>query len=74
MKKYPEANQVISIVAKAACRPFTNSDWDAFAGCESDEPLIGFFEDMIVVVDGDCVLLMYEGDESGGEQYNLRNM
>lgn len=34
-------------------RPFDEEDWFAFAGCESDNPLIAYCRDFVLVLDGD---------------------
>ncbi len=38
-------------IAKADFKPFTDFDWEAFAGCEGREPQIASINDCIVVVD-----------------------
>ncbi len=40
-------------MAKFQSRPFDDTDWSAFAGCESDNPLINDQdEERIVIMDG----------------------
>ena len=43
--------------------PFGDLDWQAFAGCESDEPLIGYddFDQLVVVVDGRSLCINHIG-------------
>jgi len=50
--------QALSFFQNVTLRPFTESDWDAFSGCHTEEPLIGEFNDVTVVVDGDTVEFM----------------
>lgn len=42
-------------------REFTELDWQAFAGCESANPLINETrDDMVVVLDGCTVMALYQ--------------
>lgn len=46
----------LRMLASTQMRSFDNADWDAFAGCESEDPLIGSAEfggkEYILIVDG----------------------
>ena len=39
-------------IAQAAFEPFTDGDWEGFAGCNGDEPQIAVIGDCVVVIDG----------------------
>lgn len=54
--------QALKLLAAATMRPFTRLDWDAFAGCESDDPLIGESGPYLLVVD-DNTLVVYADQE-----------
>ena len=72
-------NVAIKAVALAQFRPFTRADWDAFAGCESPDPLIAETQidgvDYIIVADGDQLFFNPVGsiDDSQFSLYNLKN-
>ena len=69
---YPETTfEVLKIIAETEFRPFDSVDWDAFSGCETANPIIGEYENMAVVIDGDNVLLLEKNDEYGGKLYSL---
>jgi hypothetical protein len=43
-------------------RPFNETDWDAFAGCESEHPLINDEQDNLTVIyDGAVVSVLFDG-------------
>jgi hypothetical protein len=44
-------------------RPFSKQDWEDFAGCESEQPLIATLgDDFLIIVDGSTLELV-EGEE-----------
>lgn len=71
MPTYPTHKAALAMLAATTMRPFTENDWDCFAGCETANPTIGEFGDYLLVRDGDVLNLLAEGDEGGGELYNL---
>ena len=62
------AVEILRLVATVNLRPFNQYDWMAFAGCESDEPMIANVGDMVVIVDGDMITVT----DAEGEQYSAR--
>ena len=45
-------------------RPFDEEDWYAFAGCESQVPLVAYHRDFTLVVDGTYVeVYLHEGGQ-----------
>jgi len=53
-------------------REFTNYDWQAFAGCESDHPqLWDDSEQLCVVLDGEQVNAIYRPTSGTGEYFGL---
>lgn len=71
---YPEQNEIFTIIAKTTFRQFDDMDWCCFAGCESADPMIGEYGELIVVIDGDNVNLVHAEDEYGGVLYSLKQM
>lgn len=47
--------EAMKIVAKTTFKPFDKIDWDAFAGCESEEPMLGEYFGLVIVIDGAIV-------------------
>jgi hypothetical protein len=65
--------QVLKIVAACTFQPFSQHDWDSWAGCESENPLIGNIQDpdnpaipLIVILDGSCVSIVDASPEKEG--------
>lgn len=60
------AAEVIALVAKTQFREFTDIDWQAFAGCETENPLIAetTFKDQIVIIilDGNSIQIVPDED------------
>lgn len=51
-------------VALSHFRPFEDGDWDAFQGCQTENPLIAEIDDnMLVVVDGKEVTFVQNNRE-----------
>lgn len=66
-------------IALSSFREFTETDWDAFQGCESKDPLIA--DDVqyntvghTIVIDGDTINVIRDGDMYGGQLFRLVNM
>lgn len=57
------AAKAMRLLATANMRPFDKTDWEAFAGCESENPLIGEAEAFILIVDGNR-LEVIEADQT----------
>lgn len=71
-REYPSAAEVFSLIAETKFEPFTYGDWQAFMGCESENPYIGYNGEYTIVIDGDTVNIIAEGDEYGGELYHFK--
>lgn len=71
---YPTQPELLSIMAKTEFKPFTKADWFCFSGCETDEPLIGYYEEFTIVIDGDIVNIIEVADEFGGQLYKLHRV
>ena len=68
---YPTNSELLSILAQTQFKPFDDMDWCLFAGCESKEPLIGSYNDFIIVIDGHIINMVREEDQYGGQLYSL---
>ena len=66
--------EALALIAKTQFSPFTEADWFAFAGCESDDPVIGYNGDFAIVVDGDTVNIIHAEDEYGGQLFCLSEL
>lgn len=68
------AAQLMILIARTEFKPFNRADWDCFAGCESITPYIGYIGTYTIVLDGDVVNVIEEGDCYGGQLFKLSNM
>ena len=69
---YPCASAVLDLVARKRFREFNQGDWYAFAGCVSPNPLIYEGPDYVIVIDYDTILMVANGDMSGGQTYPIK--
>ena len=75
MFTYPTQTELFSIIAQTEFKPFDEFDWMAFAGCESKNPLIGYYnENFSIVIDGDMVNIVHAEDIYGGQMYCLKQL
>jgi hypothetical protein len=59
----------LKLIATTTFKPFDESDWQAFAGCKTDKPMIGESEQYVIVIDGDeCTFADYEN----GDWFNFK--
>lgn len=49
------AIDALKFMATLTFRPFDDSDWMGWAGCESAEPMIAETDDITVIIDGETV-------------------
>jgi hypothetical protein len=68
------ATQALLLIARTEFSPFTETDWMAFSGCESANPLIGYNGSYTIILDGDCVNILAEDDDCGGQLFNLKEI
>ena len=71
---YPTKAELLTFIAKAEFKPFDKYDWDAFAGCESENPFIGYYGEFTIVIDGDMINIIHEEDSYGGKLYSLKQL
>lgn len=67
-----DAREALRLLAIAEMKPFTPMDWDAFAGCESKEPLIGEVDDFAIVLDDNVLLIVHGEDNFGGVTFEMK--
>lgn len=68
------ATELFALIAKTQFAPFTEADWYAFAGCESETPFIGYNGDFTIVIDGETVNVVHAEDGFGGQLFSLNEM
>jgi len=67
------AEFALRMLVATEMRAFTRDDWLGFAGCESKHPLIGTFaNNYTLVLDGETLLVLENGDEYGGQLFTLK--
>ena len=62
------AATALRLLATTQMREFTETDWDAFAGCKSEHPLIGEAAGYTLIVDGRHLGIVNEHGEEAGYQ------
>jgi len=69
------ASEILRLIATAKFCPFDEADWDAFLGCESENPMIAEYEyngrTGVIVLDGDRGDIVDLVDEFGGQMFSL---
>lgn len=45
----------LRMLALTAMKPFSKADWMSFSGCETENPLIGEFDEFLIVLDGNAL-------------------
>ena len=74
--KYPSVVELLKILAETEFRPFDSVDWWNFGGCETNDPMIGYYKpsELTIVIDGDQINVVNEADEYGGKLYKLNEL
>jgi hypothetical protein len=60
--------RLVDIVKNIKFKPFSKNDYMAYSGVESEDPMIGIYNDIIYILDGSILQLIYE--EEGEESYS----
>jgi hypothetical protein len=71
---YPTQAELFTVMAQTQFKPFDKMDWDAFAGCETKNPLIGYYNDFTIVIDGEMINIVHFDDGYGGQMYTLKQL
>jgi hypothetical protein len=69
--QYPTTAEMLSIIATTKFDQFCEADWEAWSGCDSKNPLIGYHEELSICIDGDVINVVHADDEYGGVLYHL---
>ena len=70
----PTKAELLTFIAKAEFKPFTQMDWDAFSGCESENPFIGYNGEFAIVIDGNLINIVHSEDSYGGQLFELNQL
>lgn len=71
MKKF-DSETILSIIIKLSWSDFTNSDWEAFSGCNSKSPKIAYDEDgTTYIIDEDKLCIIPAGDDGTEFQFEI---
>jgi hypothetical protein len=65
-------NEILALIAQTEFKAFTEGDWYAFSGCETETPFIGYNGDFTIVMDGVMINIIHAEDEFGGQLFALR--
>ena len=65
-------NEVFALIAQTEFKAFDAADWEAFSGCETETPFIGYNGDFTIVMDGVMINIIHAEDEFGGQLFALR--
>jgi len=59
-------SQALALLASAKFEPFTDSDWHAFSGCDSADPMIYYDEvaGLTIIHDGEVIDFIDDDGES----------
>ena len=55
----------LRLIATATFRPFNDADWDCWAGCVTESPMIAELNDLVIIVDGDVISFNSYHEENG---------
>jgi hypothetical protein len=64
--------QALLWVARTEFVPFTDTDWQAWAGCESENPLIGYTPDYIIIIDGETIFVQSNEEPSDFINFSVK--
>lgn len=67
----PDPDEVLCLLRTTALAPFTNEDWDCYAGTQSQYPSIGNCALGVLILDGDTVTIVDSDDRSEEFRYTL---
>jgi hypothetical protein len=66
------ALEALKLIATAQFRPFTDTDWMGFAGCETADPQIAELGDLTIIIDGDELTFNMYSEEGELEWTNFK--
>jgi len=71
---YPTQAELFSLIARTEFKPLDAVERQTWAGCESENPLIGYNGEFAIVIDGENITVSHCEDEFGGRMYNLNRL
>ena len=71
---YPTEAELFSLIARTEFKPLDAGERQTWAGCESENPLIGYDGEFAIVIDGDNVTISHCEDEFGGRMYTFKRL
>lgn len=71
---YPTKAELFLVMAQTKFEPFNEGDWFCFAGCETKNPLIGYYNDFTLVIDGGLLNIVHSDDLYGGQLFDLNQL
>jgi hypothetical protein len=71
---YPTQAELLILIAKTKFEPFNEGDWFCFAGCESDNPFIGYSDEFTIVLDGHLINIIHSEDSYGGQLFGMNQL
>jgi len=63
--------EALALIAKTEFKAFDENDFACWAGVETEAPLIGCNGIYAIVIDGENINIIAEGDEYGGQFFFL---
>jgi hypothetical protein len=71
MKTELSLNEALKLIALTKFSAFSEEDFYAFSGAESEDPVIGYNGEFTIVIDGETINIIHESDETGGQLLRL---
>jgi len=63
---------VVEILSRNPLQPFNEADWNAFCGCETENPRIAYEENLVIILDGDVVQVIdYDSEYADFVDFNV---
>ena len=65
------AFEALKLVGETEFRPFTKSDWQAFSGCQTENPMIGENGNWAIIIDGEEICFLDDNSNWFNFKLNL---
>jgi hypothetical protein len=61
------------MIAKTTFRPFSDNEWNAYAGVQTRNPLIGEYNNFIIIIDGEVASFVDALDDNwAADEYQFQ--
>lgn len=67
-----DRSTALMLIAQTTFHPFTNADYQSFAGVESDNPMIGETGNYVIIIDG--VVVQFNDVEGNYVSFTMREI